>query len=310
MSSKHTVEGKPNHTSQLQREIGEFIIDRQVRSLSKRTVSWYKNSLRVFSEFLTEQKIDATAKTTSSTIRHFLLALPDKGYSQGGINNLFGAIKAYLRWFAAEYEPTDWNPLAKIQTPKRPQEIEQPISLADFQKLVDACTGKDFYSLRDKALLLLLLDTGVRKQELTDLLVGDIDLISGQVFIRSGKGSKSRVAYCGSKTRRAIAAYLRLRKDTGSKAPLWTTVEETALAYHSIRQVIRRRAEEAGLKEPGLHEFRRAFAINFLRNGGGKVTLQRPLGHNHLAGIKRPPGLGDGDLKMKHAKDGIVDRMK
>ena len=309
MSTRHTSGNNSSHTSQLQREIDEFLIDRQVRNLSKRTVSWYRNSLRVLSQFLSEQSIDATEQITGSTIRHFLLSLPAKGYSQGGINNLFGAIKAYLRWYASEYEPANWNPLAKIQTPKRPQEIKQPISLADFQRLTATCTGKDFYSLRDKALLLVLLDTGIRKQELTDLRVGDVDLTTGQIFIRSGKGGKSRVTYCGRATRRALAVYMRQRPDAGDKVPLWLTEEGTALAYHSIRQVIRRRAEEAGIKEPGLHEFRRAFAINFLRNGGDVITLQRLLGHSNLTVINRYLALVDDDLKMSHAKFGVVDHM-
>ncbi len=310
MPVNHAAKQKTDHKSLLQREIDEFIIDRQVRNLSRRTVAWYKNSLRVLSEFLTEKSIDATEKITTSTIRHFLLSLPDKGYSQGGVNNLFGAIKAYLHWYADEYEPKDWNPLAKVKTPKRPKEIQQPLSLTTFQRLLSVCSGKDFNSLRDKAMLLFLLDTGVRKQELTDLRIGDIDKVSGQVFIRSGKGRKSRVTFIGKQAKKALSAYLRLRKGTNDESPLWATVEGGALAYHSIRQVIRRRAIEADIKEPGMHEFRRAFAINYLRNGGDVVTLQRLLGHSDLTVINRYLALVDEDLKISHAKHGVVDNLK
>lgn len=310
MPVDHEARRKPDHKSLLQREIDEFIIDRQVRNLSKRTVAWYKNSLRVFSEFLTEKSIDATEKVTTSTIRHFLLSLPEKGYGQGGISNLFGAIKAYLRWFANEYDPKDWNPLAKVQTPKRPKEIQQPLSLDNFHRLLAVCEGKDFNSLRDKAILLFLLDTGVRKQELTDLRIGDIDMVSGQVFIRSGKGKKSRITYIGKQTRKVLMAYLRIRKGTNEDSPLWATIEGGSLAYHSVRQVIRRRAKAAEIKEPGLHEFRRCFAINFLRNGGDVVTLQRLLGHSDLTVINRYLALVDDDLRASHAQHGVIDHLK
>ncbi len=306
MSQDRRIDQNTKHTV-LQKEIDEFIVDRQVRSLSPRTILWYRNSLKVFSHFLIEQKIDATEKVTSSTIRRFLLSLPEKGYSQGGINNLFGAIKAFIRWYIDEYEPKDWNPLAKIQTPKRSQEIQKPLSIEDFQRLVSTCTGKTSNNLRDKAILLLLLDTGVRKQELTDLCIEDVDLVTGQVFIRSGKGKKSRTVYIGKKTKKAISAYLRTRKDDCNA--LWVTSEATALAYPSMRQIIRRRAKAANIKEPGLYEFRRAFAINFLRNGGNVLMLQRLLGHSNLSVIHKYVALVSEDLRIEHAKASPIDNL-
>ena len=165
-----------------------------------------------------------------------------------------------------------------------------------------------------------LLDTGVRHQELASLSITDINIDDGSVLIREGKGGKSRSVFVGLKARRALSNYLRyrdspllrgLRKRNGDAEPdaLWLTDEGAPLTKSGIRQIVARRARQAGLPEPGLHEFRRAFAINCLRNGMDVITLQRLLGHSTLAIINRYLKLLSDDLRVAHGKYGVVDRL-
>lgn len=303
MSKKREV------SSSIHREVDDFLIDRQSRNLTDKSVAWYRNSLAVLLTYLTEQKIATTRDITSSTIRHFLIYLKDRGHNPGGIHNIFGAVRSYLRWYKEEFALTDWKPLDKIKTPKPSREVKQPIELTDFQRLIAVCAGRSFAALRDRAILMVLLDTGIRKQEMTDLNYGDVNMANGEIYIRSGKGRKSRTVFLGNKTRRALAAYLRLRRGLTVESPLWATEQDTRLTYHSLRQVVRRRADEAGIKEPGMHEFRRAFAINYLRNGGDVATLQRMMGHSNLNVILRYLDLVKDDLKASHGKFGPVDNL-
>lgn len=251
-------------SSDVDREINDFVIDREIRDLTPKSLRWYKNSLAIFAAWLKTQNINSTADITAADMRQFLIHLKDRGHSPGGRSNLYAAVRAYVRWYKEEHDLTDWDPLHKIMPPKRTQEVKQPIALEDFQKLIKTCRGGSFYALRDRAIFMVLLDSGMRKQELTDLCHGDLNLANGEIYVRSGKGRKSRTVFIGTKTRRALAAYLRLRKGLTDESPLWVTEDGTQLAYGSIRQVVRRRAEEAGIKEPGMHEFRRAFALNHL----------------------------------------------
>jgi site-specific recombinase XerD len=85
------------------------------------------------------------------------------------------------------------------------------VALDVVDKLIDTCEGKAILTLRDKALLILLLDTVARASEVCALYVGDIDLISGAVSINCGKGRKPRTVFLGQTTRRVLRFYLKVR---------------------------------------------------------------------------------------------------
>jgi site-specific recombinase XerD len=296
--------------TQLDRDITAFLFDREARNLSKKTLLWYSHSLKLWRNYNVDQGLESTTALEPIHLRGFLVYLTQTGHNEGGVHTIFGAVRGYLNWYGEEYAPIGWaNPLTKVKIPKRSDEVEPPISLEDFKKLLDTCQPGLATSGRDKALLLFLLDSGVRHQELADLLIGDVDLRIGQVIIRRGKGRKTRTVYIGSRTRRALTSYLRLRPKAGGQDSLWLTLTGKRLTKSGIRQILARRAKKAGIKEPGLHEFRRAFAINYLRNGGDVITLQRLLGHANLSIINRYLAFVDEDLRKSHEKHGVVDNL-
>ena len=295
----------------LWREMEEFIIDRQSRGHAPGTIAYYRRCLRYWADFLGEQGVESVQETTPSHVRRFLVELAQCGHSPGGVATIFTGLRAFLRWYAREWASEGWDPLARVQAPKRPQERLEPLSLDDFQAMLASCSTRTFTGLRDRALLLTLLDTGLRHQELTDLEVADLDLSTGQVVVRQGKGRKGRAVYIGRRTRRALAAYLRQRRRQGlaTAGPLWVQRSGERLSKAGIRQVVRRAARRAGVPEPGMHAFRRAFAVNSLRNGMDLVTLQRLMGHADLSTLNRYLALVDEDLRRAQARHGVVDRM-
>jgi site-specific recombinase XerD len=304
----------PVNQSALTRELEEFILDRRARNVTPRTVQWYQYNLATWSDFLSAQGIQTTHAVTPALLRRFLLELADKQHNAGGIFNIFSSVKAFINWYRAEYAPADWeNPLKRVKSPKRPTDLIEPIELSDFQALLKTCDTKTFLGSRDQAMLLTLLDTGVRRQECTNLNYGDVDTQTGQVTVRMGKGQKSRFVFLGNRARKALVNYLRRRaeKDAGvtADAPLWLTSTGERLTKSGLREIIRRRANKAGIPEPGLHDFRRAFAVNSLRAGMDVVTLSRLLGHTNLATVQRYLALVKDDLAASHAKHGVVDTM-
>jgi len=90
---------------------------------------------------------------------------------------------------------------------------------------------------------MVLLDTGIRHQELTDLLNGDIDLNIGQVIVRSGKG---RAVFIGTKTRRSLLAYYRHWESLDDDRSLWVKRDGERLTKYGIRQLVRRAAGRGG----------------------------------------------------------------
>lgn len=306
------VELNQTATPQLiDRDLRDFLVDRRARGLTPATLSWYMRSLHVWRLFLTEQSIERTENIDAANVRHFLVWLTDRGHSTGGVANIYGAIKAFLKWYIDEYAPAAWpDPLAHIKSPKRPDAVLEPLDLGHFTAMIKTCIRKTLLGDRDRALLLVLLDTGVRHQELTDLTIGDIDLNTGAILVRSGKGRKWRNVFMGATTRRALTNYLHHRNELASNAPLWITRDGTPLTRDGVLQVVLRRARQAGIPRPGMHDFRRAFAVNYLRNGGDVATLQRLLGHTDLRVINRYLKLLNEDLQHAHEQYGPVDVLR
>ena len=293
-----------------QPKVSDFILDRQARNYTPSTLRWYRRCTAIWSDYLRAQNIPRVEDVTPTHIRRFIIHLNEHGHSPGGVVTIFTGVKAFLRWYADEYSPPGWNPLAKVKPPKRTRERLAPLALDHFNAMVDSCPRRTFRGDRDRAILLLLLDTGLRHQELTDLAVGDVDPINGQVVVRMGKGRKGRAVFIGARTRRALLAYYRHRDQLDDDAPLWVKSDGKKLTKAGIRQSVRRAAQRAGVDEPGMHEFRRAFAINSLRNGMDVATLQRLLGHSSIEVVNRYLALVEDDLRAAHSKYGVVDNLK
>lgn len=296
--------------SELDAELQEFTIDRQARNLAPKTLLWYDQSLAHFRAFCMAEGVSSLAQVRPSHLRRFLVHLQERGHNPGGVRNIWGAVKALLNWYAEEDAPDGWhNPARKVKTPRVPIEPLEPVSMDDLRAILATCKRRSFYGDRDRALLMFLLDSGVRHAELCALDVGDVDLNTGGVLVRSGKGRKPRVTFIGPKTRRALVRYLRYRGEVGDKAPLWVTRDGTRLSYGGTREVLRRRAKRAGVPEPSLHSFRRGFALASLRAGMDLVSLQRLLGHADLSVIKRYLAQTEGDLQDAHREASPVERL-
>jgi site-specific recombinase XerC len=96
--------------------------------------------------------------------------------------------------------------------------------------MLKTCKPRTFQGARDRALMLFLLDSGVRHQELHDPNLGDVNMDTGAVLVRSGKGRKPRFTFIGTKTRRALLAYHRVSPPREDDAPPWLSQRHTRLS--------------------------------------------------------------------------------
>lgn len=289
--------------------VRDFLIDRQARGLSPRTVDWYREKLGLLRAYLRDHHITSVEDVTAPLVRAYLVHLGET-HNPGGVHAAFRALRAFLNWWEAEVEPPGWShPLRKVKAPRLSQEPLDPVPLEDLRAMLATCARKTFTGERDRALMMFLLDSGCRRGEFCALNVGDVNLATGGVHIARGKGNKPRMTFVGAKTRRALTVYLRVRANASDDAPLWATQEGTRLGYAGLREVLRRRSKQAGVPEPSLHAFRRGFAIAALRGGCDLITLQRLLGHSSLAVISRYLKQVEGDLQSAHAQVAPVDRL-
>ena len=243
---------------------------------------------------------------TPDVIRQFLLYLEASGNNPGGRHVYYRSIKAFLNWWEWKNEGEYRNPIKRVMPPKVMAQPLPGISLEDAKHMVDVCLTD--LADRGRAILLTLVDTGARRAELAALDVGDVGLTSGKVMIRHGKGDKFRLARMGERCRKAVKRYLKCRKTLTPSSPLFATDEEDRLTYSGLRQIIRRRAVDAGVKEPGLHDFRRCCAIALYRNGVGIYTISKYLGHSGIAITTRYIRLVDADVVEAHRRGSPVYR--
>lgn len=293
-------------------EVQSFITDRRSRHLAVGTLEFYSQELRYFTAWIEASHTLYVEELTPDMIRLWFLALEQRGRNPGGVHASWRCVKAFLLWWEREAEPENWkNPIRKVAAPKISTDPLPGVSVDDFKKLVATCKdGRDFFDLRDRAIFLTLFDCGVRRNELISINIGDVNLQTGQIWIHKGKGNKRRAVYIGAKSRRAITRYLRKRGQVKPIDPLWVIHAGTRMSEDGLRQMVVNRSKKAGLaKVPGLHDFRRAFALECLRSGMDVFTLQRLMGHSSLAILRRYLAQNEDDLGEEHDAHGPVDGM-
>jgi integrase/recombinase XerD len=287
--------------------IEAFLIDRKSRGTAWGTLRFYKRCMRLLMRFCDSQAITKINQIEPKDIREFLLWLESTGHNPGGVHAAFRTLRAFLYWWQDEVEPEGWkNPIRKVRAPKVAIEPLEPAEISDIRAMISTCSD-DLFGARDKAILLGLIDTGARASEFLNINLDDMNQATGAILIRSGKGGKPRTVFIGKKSRKAIRAYLRMRKDDSNA--LWITKDGERLTYSGLRSMLKRRSILAKVDAPTIHSFRRLFALTMLRNDVDIFSLQRLLGHSDLQVMRRYLAQSDKDIYNAHVKGAPVDNL-
>ena len=298
------MEGRQN----LAIAVDSFLTDCKVRNLSPRTIKFYRDYLLSLLTFAQAQSVSNIHDADADFLRSYILMFSEQ-HNPGGVHAAFRSIRAFLFWIEKEeLMPIDWkNPIKKVDAPHVPDQIIEPVPLKDVNLLLATCKGNSFFDKRDRAMIFFLLDTGARAQEVCDINLEDVELNSGKVIIRQGKGRKPRYVFINKTTIKALRAYLRIRDDLQTEA-LFVSKTMERLTYDGLRQLIQRRSRLARLKKiPTLHDFRRQFALSMLNNGADIFSLQRLMGHQDIAILRRYLAQTTDDICIAHAKGSPVE---
>lgn len=282
-----------------------FLLDRKAQNLTKHTQRFYRVHLSIFLDWLDTQSVKIIHELTADTLRRFFISLGERGLNAGGVHAYYRAVRAFLRWYEAEFEPEAWrDPLRKVKPPKVDVVPLEPVPLEHVRAMLDTCEKGKFTGERDRAILLFLLDSGVRAGELIALDREDVDTITGNVLIRKSKSRKPRTVFLGRTARRALRAYLKLCEPARA---LFVNDEGERLKVSGLRQVMRRRAKYADVPVPSLHSFRRAFSLAMVRAKVDLLTIARLLGHSDLSLLDRYIRQTGEDLRGEHERGSPVD---
>ena len=180
--------------------IEAFLLDRKVQNLSQGTIGFYQDKLKCFSQYCEAQGVKEVTQIDAGLLRNYLLFLEANGHNAGGIHAAYRTVKTFLRWWGNEVEPEGWkNPITKVKAPKVGIEPLEPVDIQVVTAMMDACPKGTFLGDRDRAMMLFLLDTGVRASELVAVQLEEINPITGEVIIRRGEGKKAAQRVPGRK---------------------------------------------------------------------------------------------------------------
>lgn len=240
---------------------------------------------------------------------------------EASIDNHWKTIRGFFKWADETQILSSQRPDLKLRRPKYATPQIVPFTQEEIRKLLEHAQKSDVvksngrrYKIkrvnadRDNAMIMILLDTGMRVGELNRLTVGDINLENGEIHIRpyrNGYKSKARTVYLGARSRQAIWKYIAKLQ---AQRDLSQTIFD--LRGSSIRFTLRRIAKNAGIPNVHPHRFRHTFAITYLRNGGDVFTLQRLLGHSTLDMTRKYLDIVRDDLQNAHRYASPVDNWK
>ena len=253
--------------------------ERSLRATNKspRTIETYTESVRQLHAFLVDKAMPTdVTKIRREHVEAFIESLLEK-FKPATANNRYRGVASFFKWAAEEGEVPS-TPMAKMKPPRVP-EPETPVVAEDqLRKLLKACDGKDLEARRDTAIIRLFLDSGMRCAELVHMTIEDIDLDQDVAYV-VGKGRRPRACPFGSKTSQAIDRYLRLRRSHphGAGPALWLGLRGK-MTESGIRQMLEKRAQQAGIDHVHPHQLRHTFAHAWLRDGGNEGDLMRLAG--------------------------------
>lgn len=306
--------------------IDEFVEERRSTGRAPATLRFYKGNLNRFASFCAKRDLleiaDLCKQTGKSAIRAFFGHLYDRHFQEEITESTISAYDRALRAFCSFSLQEGWiglNPMANRSRIDTPRSLPDTLTFDEIRALLATCppqptdAQKYCINLRDRALLLLMLDTGLRANEVCSLTLKDVTLYQDRGMIRvqadNSKGKKERRVPIWTETAKALRDYLQVRP--AKAVTLFVSAVANAhssnlqlspITPNGLNQIMRRRAEQAGIEDKSkwCHIWRHTFAKNYILANGDLETLRRLLGHKSLDTVRIYLDFRTKDLELKH----------
>lgn len=261
----------------------------QERNYSPHTIESYAIDLGQFLEFLGAERIESLAAVDRNTLRSYLGAKLDEGFSRRSIARKVASLRSFFKYLVRK-NIVDANPTLTLMSPAREKRLPEILDEAAVARLLDVPDTSTLEGKRDKAVLELFYSSGIRLSELIGLNVDEVNLSSGTMKVR-GKGRKERIIPVGRKAVEALRTYLSERNSqthqNGSynkEAPLFALKNGKRMYASAVARMVKRTitaVSEIEKKSP--HVLRHTFATHLLNRGADLRAVKEFLGHESLS---------------------------
>ncbi len=290
----------------------EFLIDSFIlylateRGLSPAYQHSVRQSLGTFSKWTEKKGLTNPEALTTDDLSSFLGDRRRSGLSASSQRILVVHLKIFFRHLGQRHNFTH-DPAEALLTPKEPARLPETLSVDDLTQLLTSIDPEPFLGSRDRAILELFYSSGLRLSELCGLRFEHFD--EEETLLRvTGKGNKTRIVPIGGQALRTLQSYLtkerpQLVKTSVTSSHLFLSIRGGALSPDRVRQIVKTRAERAGLS-PKLypHLLRHSFATHLLAGGADLRVIQELLGHADISTTQIYTHLDEAHLIKTHAQ--------
>lgn len=247
----------------------KFLDAKRVEGCSQRSLQYYRYILALSLGGIGKP----IGRITTDDLRQFLNKYSDEHrISKSSSDNIRRVLSSFFSWLEEE-DFIMKSPMRRIHKIKGEKVIKEPFSDEDVEHIKDACR-----SIRDIAIVDMLLSTGMRVGELVRLKIADISMEKRECVVL-GKGQKERIVYFDFGTKVRMQAYLSSRDDDSPYAFIGTSKKHLPLKVSGIESIIRKLGIAAKISKCHPHRFRRTLATKAIHKGIPIEQVQKILGH-------------------------------
>jgi site-specific recombinase XerD len=251
----------------------------RARNLSPKTVKTYREAAEGLGGYLARTKGPADlAAIQREHVEGFIVHLLDNA-TDSTANNRYRGLQQFFKWALDEGE-IQADPMTRMKPPVITEKAIPILSDDTLKKLLRACAGREFTELRDTAIVRVLIDTGMRREEVATILVDDLDLDTDSVTV-TRKGRRPATLNLSARTCQSLERYLRARsrEPLARRPELWLgDKRRVSLPADGIRQMLDRRCGQACIPRIHPHQFRHTAADYAMKSGMSDNDVMRTFG--------------------------------
>jgi site-specific recombinase XerD len=286
-----------------------YLLRCQVEGKSPNTITAYRETLTLFQRIAREEGFpEGVRDITPVHIYAYLGRIGSNGVSLETRHRRHREVRFLFSWLK-RMGYIEESPFVQIKNVRLPQKIVQPYTAEEIGRLLACCDSRYCWGSRNRAMILVLLDTGVRRTELVSLDLADLDLEAQRLRVLHGKGNKQRVVRFGARAKEAVEDYLERFRGTES-GPLFLSRDGKRMSSHSVLIFLRRLGKVGGVEKVKVHRFRHTFATWAIENEARELDVQYLLGHSTPAMVRRYSATYDAEKAARaHERFSPADRM-
>ncbi len=274
------------------------------RNYSLATIESYAKDLAEFQDFMEGQNPDASwASAQSDDVREWVIYLLDEQrLAASSVNRKLSALRSFYKYLR-RMGRVSVNPMEKVTAPKKRKPLPHFVRESEMDRLLELTKeDRSFVGIRDRLVLMVFYETGIRRAELLGMTDASVDLAARQIKV-TGKRNKQRIVPFGEELAREFEAYLNAREELqGVKDPMLFVNENGAAVTESqVSNLVKKYLSMVTtIEKKSPHVLRHSFATAMLNNHADLTSIQKLLGHESVATTEIYTHVSFEDLKSEY----------